>query len=127
MIDKKDIMSDLYDVGRKKSVGYLPLSTLADLNENIGEIIKYTRLNNLNYKIYNSGECDTSSGAIYVWCESMLAKILIDNQTVLAKAKIPFKYCIDYIDYIASKYVCSEKYPLAYIVVGKTFNDFRFR
>jgi hypothetical protein len=124
----KSLLSDLYNVGSSKSLGYLPLSTLTEVcNTSIQDIIDYSNTNNLGYLLYTQEESGISSGAIFVYDETMLLNILQTNKKILVKAKIPTDNVIDYINYTNKVFVPEEKYPLAYKVIGKTFNDPRFR
>lgn len=124
----EELLSHLYDVGRSKSLGYLPLSTLTEVcDTSIQTIIDYAKAKNLEHRIYTQEECDIGSGAIFVYDERMLLGILQSNKETLAQAKIPTDNVMDYIHYINKVPVLEEKYPLAYRVIGKTFNDPRFR
>lgn len=124
----KNLLSDLYDVGSSKSLGYLPLSTLTEVcNTNIQDIINYSDTKNLGYLIYTQEESGIGSGAIFVYDEIMLLDILQTNREILIKAKIPIDSVIDYINYIVNVFIPEENNPLAYKVIGKTFNDPRFR
>ena len=60
---------DLLDVGTKKALGYLPLSTIKTYggNEAKQELINFAIENNLKYAIYLNGS--TASGALYIWNE----------------------------------------------------------
>jgi len=124
----EEYLSDLYEVGISKSLGYLPLKTLTEIcNTTIEEIIHYANINGLCYIIYTQEESSIGSGAIFVYHENMLLNILQNNKEILKEAGIPFNNVIDYIKYTAKICISEDKYPLAYIVIGKTFNDYRFR
>lgn len=123
----EDLLSDLYDVGSSKSLGYLPLDTLTEVcNISIQDIINYSDTKNLGYLVYTQEESGIGSGAIFVYDEIMLLDILQTNREILIKAKIPTDNAIDYINYIVNVFVSEGKHPLAYKVIGKTFNDPRF-
>jgi hypothetical protein len=124
----KDMLNDLLDVGKTKSLGYLPLSTLTKLCESsVSEMIDYANKNNLGWVLYEEGRCDVCSGALYLFHEKQLMNMLDCNRAVLDDAGVPNSNAIEYIHYISSDTVYSEKYPLAYEVVGRTFNDKRFK
>lgn len=128
---RKDILDDLFGVGKTKALGYLPLHTLKDICQtNIKEIMEFANQNNLHYILYTGwkkGVCDVGSGAIFVYHEEMLSAILIENKKVLKEANVPYRSTQKYVEYIAGTIVDPITYWEAYIVVGKTFNDQRFR
>lgn len=124
----EELLSDLYGVGITKSLGYLPLDTLTEIcKTSIQDIINYSNKNKFGYLIYTQEECGIGSGAIFVYDEVMLMDILQVNKKMLTKAKVPTGKAIDYIEYLNKVHVAEEKYPLAYKVIGQTFNDYRFR
>lgn len=125
---RNDILDDLYLVGKSKSLGYLPLHTLENLcGVSVEEIKTFANQNNLKYLILKNGECDIHSGAVYVFDDSMLSNILMENRAVLKNAGVPTENAIDYILFISNNTISSYKYPDAYAAIGKTFNDQRFR
>lgn len=120
----ESILSDLYDVGIRKSLGYLPLSTLKDIcKTSIQDIKDFAIKKGLGCVLY---ENVSSSGEIYVYHEKILMDILKTNKDILLKAGIPIENVLDYIKYIAHVTIYQEKYPEAYAIIGKTFNDSRF-
>jgi hypothetical protein len=124
----EDLLSDLYEVGISKSLGYLPLDTLTDVcNTDIQDIIKHSHRKNLGCLTYTQEESGIGSGSIFLYDEDMLMNILQTNKKVLIKAKVPIDSAISYINYLIRVHVSEEKHPLAYEVIGKTFNDHRFR
>lgn len=124
----EELLSDLYEVGISKSLGYLPLDTLTNkCNKSIQDMIIFAENNGLKYIAYNKGECSVGSGAIFIYHEKWLMEILLSNKVVLSDAKVPYDNAIDYINCINNRLIPRENYPKAYEVIGKTFNDFRFR
>ena len=121
-----DIFSSLLDVGIKKAVGYLPLETILKYGgkQAKDDFIKWASENNLKYHTFKKGYI--SIGALYIWDENMLKDILNEYKDVLLDAGVPITPD-EYIKYIHYNVVYDHKYPLAYIAIGKTFNDKRFR
>ena len=122
----KDIFSDLLNVGVRKSVGYLPLSTIEKYGDadTIFDLITWADENKLNCKSIFTGT--TASGAFYVWDCKMLRPLLDKHKEVLVDAGIPLN-CYHYVDHIEHVLVPKELYPEAYKVIGLTFADKRFK
>lgn len=125
MSEELVLLSDLYNVGKVKSVGYLPLTTLTKTcSTPISAIIDYA--NNNNLKVIVLHWCRVKSGAIYLYSEDMLTELLRKQSYVLNSANIPCNNSLKFIKYIAKKAVSAAKYPLAFAVIAKCFNDKRF-
>ena len=122
---KGEYFDNLLDVGTKKAVGYLPLRTIQNYdNENsIHDLIDWAFSNGNDAKIFKTG--NVASGALYVWNDKMLSEILNKYKDVLTQARVPITPD-EYIYHIQHYLVPEQKYPEAYKVVGKTFNDERF-
>jgi hypothetical protein len=119
------ILSDLYDVGDTKSLGYLPIETLYEYcNKTVQDIIDFTNEKGLCYQLHKDAG---STGELYVYHEEMLMDILKQHKEILTLAGIPCDDANEFIRYIAYNLVSQEKFPEAYVVIGKTFNDPRFR
>ncbi|MFF2532438.1 hypothetical protein ACFVS2_26585 [Brevibacillus sp. NPDC058079] len=126
-----ELINDLYEVGKSKSLGYLPKRTITDevfCNLTISTVLDYAKENKISYlELKFPEECDIYSGAIFFYHESMLLDILRKNKDCLEKAGVPHDNCLEYIRYISKHTVYHEQYPKAYRVIGLTFNDPRFR
>lgn len=125
-----DIQADLWEVGKTKGLGYLPLGTLKKCGLSVDEVLAFAKENSLKYILfdrYAKGVCDVVSGAFYLYDEGMLQEILHANKDVLRKAGVPFEHAEGYIRHISGNLVNQQEYPEAYIVVAKTFNDARYR
>ena len=121
----EELLNDLYDVGKKKALGYLPINTLIDhCNKTVEEMLEFASKNGINTKIF--GTCNIMTGAIYFYDEKMLSNMLKQYNGILKSAGVPCDDCLEYIDYITDYTVYCEKYPEAYRVIGLTFNDSRF-
>ena len=123
---KSEILGDLYDVGKTKALGYLPLETIREYGDSIENILDYANKNYLKSVLLNyPEECDILSGALYLFDEAMLLKFLHKYTNVLKQANVPCSNCLAY-KYIAEVFVDNRYYPEAYKVIGLTFNDGRF-
>jgi hypothetical protein len=121
-----DIFKDLTDVGTKKAMGYLPLNTIVEYGGDIKKLIEWATSFHYNYVVLNENECDVRSGALYIWDDKMLTRILEKYETILLKANILITPSYEYVNYIIRRTVSYDNFPLAYIVIGLTFNDSRF-
>lgn len=117
---------DLLNVGDCKLVGYLPMSTIRERGGRQAEakLTRWAKASGLNCKKIMGGSTD--SGALYVWHSTHLAEFLKKHSIVLTTAQIPTNP-EKFIDYIEHFTVSINVFPAAYVVVGKTFNDPRFR
>jgi hypothetical protein len=122
----KQIMSDLYDVGIKKALGYLPIRTISKYgNDTVENVINWAKENGKSYQIFTEDEGSTSSGSLYVYDVDMLKNMLYLYKEELIKASIPLDPHA-YVDYIEKNLVLQQEFPKAYEIIGKTFNDKRF-
>lgn len=115
---------DLLDVGVRKMVGYLPLSTMIEYGgkSSISKVIEWAESLNFHTKIITKGH--TNSGALYVWEESNLSQYLVANKIYFSEAKVPTTP-LEYIQHI-EKYFVDDKLK-AYELVGRTFADERWK
>jgi len=121
----KELLSELYNVGKIKSLGYLTLESIMECNKTIDDLIKYANGNNIKTLLLEESECDIHSGALYFYDDEMLSCILNENKSILVNAKVPYKSCLDFIMHISNYLVSNHRYPKAFRVVMKTFNDKR--
>ncbi len=116
-------LNDLLLVGPAKPMGYLPLSKLKKLRF-LRAAIQDCEIKGFRYKKYLPGECFALNGALYVWDESSLQKLLKKHRRLLKKNNIPV-IANEFVDYIARNIVpMSERN--CYRVVGLAFGDKRF-
>lgn len=126
-VSPEEILNDLYNVGKTKSLGYLPIETITKYNKAVSDFVTYSNNNNLSIlKLSYPDECRVSGGALYMYHENMLSDILKKYTTILSNASVPHSNNIEYIRYISKNIVHIETYPDAYRVIGLTFNDKRF-
>jgi len=119
---------DLLNVGKTKAVGYLPLKTINSYKSPSKEdFIKYAKNNGLGYKEYSEKDSSIGSGSLYIWDNDMVMSILSKYNQILKDAKIPTEDPFEYVDYIVKNLILPETHPEAYEVVGKSFNDSRFK
>lgn len=115
---------DLITVGKEKPLGYLPISTIEKYGKDTHYFKKYAKENNLGFKIVN--DCNIWSGALYLYDKKYLKDTLSKYKHILKEASIPYTN-IKFIDYISSTSIKYDMQPDAFIVIGLTFNDERFR
>ncbi len=118
---------DLLDVGMSKALGYLPLNTIEHYGGEsaTNDLIMWAYQNKNEAKVFITG--NVGSGALYVWNVKMLKEILARYHDVLVSAGVPVDDCETYVWHIQHHLVHSQTHPEAYMVVGLTFNDARFR
>lgn len=120
-------LSDLFNVGRTKLVGSLPI---LELRKYFSEDFIYNDLKawaekrGLRAKLKFEGQ--TGGGAFYVWNSKGLMAFLSTHEQALTVARIPITPEA-YIDHIEKHPVSKDDFPVAYSLIGKTFNDARFR
>lgn len=118
------IYDDLFLVGKDKALGYLPIATIEQFGRDADFFVRYAKRNKL--KSILIPKCNVGSGALYIYSEDMLSNILNENRKVLKSANVPYK-CREYVNHIANNVVSYDTNPDAFVIVGKTFNDIRFR
>ena len=120
--DIKFVERDLLNVGKTKALGYLPIKTIKSYGDenSVNDLVIWAKKNNIKSKLFTTG--NVASGALYFWDESKLKKILNKYKSVLKDAGVPIKP-YDYVNHIHHNLVPEQQYPMAYKVVGHTFND----
>jgi hypothetical protein len=120
-----DFMADLYDVGTKKAVGYLPIVNIEKVGyDTVENVMWWAENNNKECKAIFSGH--TYSGALYVYDYNMLNILLKKYSDILEDAGVPTEPH-SYIEHIEHITVYSSEFPDAYKVIGLSFNDRRFK
>jgi hypothetical protein len=122
----KPYFKDLLEVGTRKALGYLPLNTINEYGGCMAtiDLIEWAFDNEFEAKVYMTG--NVFSGALYVWNVEMLEKLLLKYKDILVNANVP----VDpdqYVYYIQHNTIDFNLYPEAFMVVGLTFNDRRFK
>ncbi len=126
--EKQELLDDLYDVGKTKSLGNLPLEELVDFcGVSINEMIQYANKNELEYLVLQEGETSVATGAIYLYHEGMLKGLLKEYEVALQTAGVPTNSPLEYIRFIANNSISKKENPAAYVAIAKTYNDPRFR
>ena len=127
-------MSDIFEVGKTKSLGYLPINFIWKHNYTIPQLINFCEKNNLHYtqikeeKINKNDRYATSidSGAFIAWDTEMLSSLLKEHSKVLKQAGVPTKNIPKFIHFITHRIVFQEEFPEAYKAIGIIFGDKRF-
>lgn len=115
--------SDLLKVSREKPIGYLPVELLG---KDIEKIKKWAEWNKLDYKKFSIPDCNTRSGALYIYHRRALSDLIVKYKKYFIKANVPVQ-TEDFISFIAKRVVFFEHYPEAHILIGVAFNDKRFK
>ena len=131
--------SDIYEVGTKKALGYLPIDTIKTYGDTPENIREWADSKGYEFRQYTQEECHIGwTGAVYVYDPAMLSEILEFHSEVLASPVIPIPTTPDeYVKHIiAHNYnpEYSDKNPYGvpchvdvYRVIGLTYNDPRWR
>lgn len=127
MMLNQEELKDLLDVGATKAVGYLPLSYLYEIGVKHDELFAYAKKHKLRFKIINSSFSGVGSGSFYFWDKQMLEKIIEAYRDILLDAHVPVRNMSEMIFFLDTEIVDYRTHPQAYLVVGKMFNDYRFR
>jgi hypothetical protein len=123
----KELMADLYDVGTKKALGYLPVQSITKHgHDTVENVIRWAATSGRKYRLFTQAECHVESGALYVWDHIMLLFMINENKGILNSAGIPTEPA-NYVDRIARQLYPQQEYPEVYRFIGRTFNDERFR
>lgn len=109
---------DLLNVGPVKSVGYLPLSTIGS-DQNAHDFIRWAESTGKSWAVFKEGHCDIGNGALFIYDEPTLSKLLIDNEKDLIAGELPVDP-VEFINKLATYYIHNSN-P-AYHVVLKAFN-----
>jgi len=115
-------LDDLLNVGKTKSLGYLPLSTITDIcKSSVKELIEYADKNNLEWVLFSKWSCSIHSGALYLYDRAKLSAILEKNQSALTKANVPTNSVFQYIQHISRVEININTYPEAWAAIHETF------
>jgi hypothetical protein len=118
-----DVMADLERVGTAKPLGYLPKKTITKFcGQRIRDVRRRATLHGLQSVSYTPDQCDISSGAVYVWHEPTLAKLLTDNAAMLDELGWPTEP-MAFVEKVATD---QGEDPRLYELIGRAFDDFRF-
>ncbi len=80
-------LNDLLDVGPKKPLGYLPLSTISDIcNVNVDDVANYLVKKGIETRIWKEDFCRIDGGVLYAYDSDSLQKLLNQNISVLYDA-----------------------------------------
>lgn len=120
--EKEDMMGDLYNVGKSKMLGYLPLTTVKELLEQNLDNLKKTLIDRgLFVHIFEHNECNIAGGAIYVADLKQLQEFLFvpEQKNILDIMQWPSDAKL-FINKVANEH--AEYEPL-YDLIAMTFNN----
>lgn len=119
----KNMLDDLYNVGKSKMLGYLPLRTLTDIcKKNIDELKQELTEKGLFVQIFLPEECNIFSGAMYVADLNQLQRFLSthNQKNILDSEDWPDNPKL-FINYVAR--VNAEYETELYFLIAMTFNN----
>ncbi len=117
--EKAVLLHSLTAVGPDKTVGYLPLHTLAHFAQiDPDEVIQRAADRGLASACFGPNECCIKSGALYVYDPEALGKLLRTNTDILAATGIPAEPAA-FVTYIAANWL-EPTHPL-YPIVAEAF------
>ena len=119
-------MDDLFKVGPKKPLGYLPLKTIRSCGFKPGEVASDLEGRQLQTRFCTKEECKIAGGALYVWDHDALNRLLDTHRSILERHKwgvTPDEFVQDAI----TKDVPRDSHPELYALVGQAFSDRRFK
>lgn len=119
----QDMLDDLYNVGKLKMLGYLPLRTLTDIcKKNVDELKQELNEKGLFVQIFRPDECNVFSGAMYVADLNQLQNFLSahDQKKILDSENWPHD-AILFINQVAT--VNAEHETDLDLLIAMTFNN----
>ena len=83
-------LMDLLEVGLEKPLGYLPLDTIRDsCGVNPSEVAQYLQQRGFETREWDQSFCKVGSGALYIYDQVSLQKLLNNNSKVLVTSNWP--------------------------------------
>jgi hypothetical protein len=123
------VLGDLLNVGKTKALGYLPINYInnryGNPDEVIDNLVKYSKENDIIFKIKSESESNVSSGSIWMYNEKMLSEILEKYKDILSKDGIPI-IPDEFVEYVIKHTVYLWEHPQSFVIIALTFNDKRF-
>ncbi len=83
------LLNDLFLVGPRKPLGYLPISTVQGCGRPTWELVDDARSKGLRAETWLECQCSIGSGAVYVWDAVRVEEFLSLNHEVLASSGWP--------------------------------------
>lgn len=119
---KAGILSDLFRVGVKKPIAYLPLCTIQDVCGYCPAFMQDVLEKDWGFRtmIVNADESWVSSGALFVWDDASLSHFLKTRQNILRDVHWP-ETTVEFVRHVACHLV-PQKTPL-FDLVADAFDD----
>ncbi|UTC28724.1 hypothetical protein MARCHEWKA_02120 [Brevundimonas phage vB_BpoS-Marchewka] len=115
-------MNDLLRVGRDKPMGYLPLGTIVMAGWTLERALAWLQTTDLQHRVFTQAESNVFGGALYVWDERAVQRLLDLNQTIVQDNGWGWTaelFVMDVVEDFAAD-------PDLYALVGVMFADERF-
>lgn len=119
-------LENLYLVGKKKPLGYLPLETIIKTGKSLDILIEELKAQGLQILLLNEEECTVYSGALYVFDESALQNLLNRNNKLLDDSGWP-KIAKEFVLEVANKDVDFKINAELYDLIADAFADYTNR
>ena len=116
-------LKDILRVGPIKPLGYLPITTINLTGIHVDTLVEWAIKRGFCWRFISAPGYLSS---LYVCDEVVLRTMLYKYRLILEAATIPTEP-LDYVCYISTQIVSQQKFPFAYAVLGRTFNDHRFK
>lgn len=117
----EDYMRNLFDVGWTKPMGYLPIRTIGLAGWTVDRTLAWLATTELRHRQFKAAECSVASGALYVWHEGAVQRLLDLNPRIMHDSGWPTT-AEDFVLSVATRFA---EGPAIYDLVGAMFSDKR--
>lgn len=118
---KHDPLNDLWQVGWSKPIGYLPLRAIESCGSSATQLSAWAEKNDLKHALVTEGEGHVVSGAVYIWHEGAVQRLLNLNPKILTRSGWPTE-ADAFVKTVATRTAEGED---IYDLVGAMFDDKR--
>lgn len=120
------VQSSLLDIGPRKPLGYMPLSTLAKCNVSVSYMEQKLLSRGLFVERITGGCVDGGAGALFAADLESLDALIVSRMGVCLSMGWPI-LARDFVRKVASTWVPEEEYPELHELIGRAFGDKRFQ
>lgn len=118
---KHDPLNDLWQVGWSKPIGYLPLRAIESSGSSATHLADWAEKNDLKHAVLTEDDGHVVSGAVYVWHEGAVQRLLDLNPNILTQSGWPTQ-ADAFVKTVATRTAEGEE---IYDLVGAMFDDLR--
>ena len=116
---KKSYINDLYNVGKDKYLGYLPIATIISSGYTVSDVERFVKGSSLRMLELHT-DCWVFSGAIYVWHEEKLQSFMDSHREYLGGLPTDAE---GFVREIAKNTYPVRKYPIIYMFIAECYNN----